>query len=385
MECDVLIIGGGPVGAALALGLRGSGLRAAVLEAREDPAAVADPRALALSYGTSLVLRRLGVWDALPGATPIEVIHVSTKGHFGRSVLTARDSGVPVLGYVANYRDLVRVMHGALLESGAAYVTGATVTGLHCEADAGTVGFLRGGREEQASARLVVLCDGGRLTSGLGGVIQRERDYGQWAVVAEVATERSPRHTAFERFTDDGPVALLPFGERFALVWTVRAGDAQAILGLDDAAFVERLYGHFGGRLGRFTFAGPRAAFPLSYRESQARGVPRLLLLGNAAHTLHPVAGQGFNLGLRDAWELADVLVASKGNDPGTDEVRDRFRARRRLDVGAGALFTDSIVRLYSNSDPFLGPLRGVALSLLDLVPPAKRFLSRRMMFGARG
>jgi 2-octaprenyl-6-methoxyphenol hydroxylase len=385
MDCDVLIVGGGPVGAALALGLRRSRYRVLVLEARQDPAASADPRALALSYGTSLLLRRLEIWDRLPTATPIEAIHVSSKGQFGRSVLTAGDAGVPVLGYVTNYRDLVRVMHGALLESGVEYVAGASVSSLECNAEQSRVRYARGGEPREGSARLVVLSDGGRLASGLEGVKQRERDYGQWAVVAEVAMERASRHTAYERFTRDGPVALLPFGERFALVWTVPAGDAPAVLGLADADFLEKLSGHFGGRLGRFTYAGPRAGFPLSFRETDAWSVPRLLLLGNAAHTLHPVAGQGFNLGLRDAWELAEMLPAWGGDDPGAGEVRDRFRARRRLDMGAGAFFTDSIVRLFSNSDPLLAPARGFALSLLDMIPPAKRFLSRRMMFGARG
>lgn len=385
MDCDVLIVGGGPVGASLALALKDSGYQVMVLEARGDPAATADPRALALSYGTSLLLRRLGVWDRLPMATPIEVIHVSTRSRFGRSVLTAGDAGVPALGYVVNYRDLVGAMHNALLGCGAEYATGTTVTGLDCKSAAGSVRYLRGGEQREASARLVVLSDGGRLTTGLDGVVQRERQYGQWAVVAEVAAERTPRHTAYERFTCDGPVALLPFGERCALVWTVPAGDAQGVLGLDDTAFLERLSEHFGGRLGSFTFAGPRSGFPLSFRESRVQDVPRLLLLGNAAHTLHPVAGQGFNLGLRDAWELAELLLAAKGEDPGSSEVRDRFRTRRRIDVGAGALFTDSIVRLFSNSDPLLAPARGIALSLLDLVPPAKRFLSRRMMFGTRG
>jgi 2-octaprenyl-6-methoxyphenol hydroxylase len=383
-QYDVAVIGGGPVGAVLALALRGSGRRVAVLEAREDPVAAADPRALAVSWGSRLILERLGVWARVP-ATAIRNIHVSARGSFGRAVLSAGECGVPELGYVVSYRDLHRALHEDLAASDAAYLTGAEVTEVSCDAGAGRVAFGRGGEAREARAQLVVLADGGRLVQAVRGLRRREREYGQWAVVAEVGVGRPHNNAAYERFTATGPVALLPRGEGYALVWTARAEQAQALLALDDGAFLARLHEHFGGRAGRFLAAGPRAGFPLALREAQARGVPRLALLGNAAHTLHPVAGQGFNLGLRDAWELAELLLRCRGADPGSEELLARFRARRRLDTEGGVLFTDSLVRLFSNDLPVLSAARGAALTALDLLPPAKRFLGRRMIFGPRG
>ncbi|HSD62082.1 MAG TPA: FAD-dependent oxidoreductase [Burkholderiales bacterium] len=381
---DLIVIGGGPVGAALTLALRASGISVAVLEARDDPAGAADPRALAVSWGSRLLLDRLGVWARIP-ATAIGIIHVSTKGSVGRSVLTAQETGVPALGYVVSYRDLYRALHEALADSEATYLTGAVVTEVRCDAEAGRISFRRAGAEQQASARLVVLADGGRLAQAIPGVGRSEREYGQWAVVAEVRADRAHGNTAYERFTPSGPLALLPQGEAYALVWTAPPDKAQELLALDDAAFLGRLQAHFGARAGRFVAAGPRAGFPLALRETESQGVPRLALLGNAAHTLHPVAGQGFNLGLRDAWELAELLLRRPGADPGGDDMLREFRSRRRLDTEAGILFTDSLVRVFSNADPLLAAVRGTALTILDLLPPAKRFLARRMIFGARG
>ncbi|HEX9179871.1 MAG TPA: FAD-dependent oxidoreductase [Burkholderiales bacterium] len=381
---DLIVIGGGPVGAALALALRGSGISVAVLEARDDPAAAADPRALAISWGSRLILERFGVWGRIP-ATAIRGIHVSTKGSFGRAVLGAEECGVPDLGYVVSYRDLYRALHEALAASGADYLTGAEVSEVDCDVEAGRVAFRRDGEARTAAAQLVVLADGGRLAQTVKGVQRSEKEYGQWAVVAEVRGDRPHGNIAYERFTGTGPVALLPRGEGHALVWTATPEQAQELIALEDAAFLARLQEHFGARAGRFVSAGPRAGFPLALRETEARGVPRLALLGNAAHTLHPVAGQGFNLGLRDAWELAELVLRNHGADPGGEALLTEFRARRRLDTEGGILFTDSLVRLFSNDLPVLSAARGAALTVLDLLPPAKRFLARRMMFGARG
>ncbi|HET9702326.1 MAG TPA: FAD-dependent monooxygenase [Burkholderiales bacterium] len=380
----VAVIGGGPVGAALALALRGGGISAAVLEARGNPAAAADPRALAISWGSRLILERLGVWASIP-ATAIRGIHVSSKGSFGRALLQARECGVPDLGYVVSYRDLHRALHEALAASGADYLTGAEVCDVDCAAESGRVAFRRGDEARQATALLVVLADGGRLAQSVRGVRRSEREYGQWAVVAEVGTDRPHGNVAYERFTAGGPVALLPRGEGYALVWTAAPEPAQELLAFEDAAFLARLQAHFGARAGRFVHAGPRAGFPLALREADAPGMPRLALLGNAAHTLHPVAGQGFNLGLRDAWELAQLLLHRRGADPGSDALLREFRARRRVDTEGGILFTDSLVRIFSNDLPLLSAARGAALTALDLLPSAKRFLARRMMFGARG
>lgn len=418
---DVIIIGGGPVGMALALALRDSDTSVLLLEARGLPAKTEDSRPLALSHGSRLILQRLGVWQALPDVTPITTIHISNRGGFGRTVLTAAEIGVPALGYVMNHHDVFRAMHEALDECNVDYVTGAQVTRLETGPAMGQVEFEHDGAEKKATARLLVLADGGRLTAQIEGVTQHVHDYEQWAVVARVRTERFaysavtpsgpslltavrgmttrlPRKmssgskrsartqpgVAYERFTPDGPVALLPSGKYFALVWTVSPAAAEEILALDDSAFLARLHSHFGDRLGRFIETGKRSSFPLSLKYATPVTSRRAVLVGNAAQTLHPVAGQGFNLGLRDAWELAEEIIDSPP-DIGSLAMLARYRDKRRLDSGGGRMFTDSLVKLFSNDDLVLGSVRSLGLGALDCLPPVKRFVARRMMFGARG
>ncbi|MBA4143484.1 MAG: FAD-dependent monooxygenase [Nitrosospira sp.] len=405
---------------ALALALSGSDVSVLLLEARGLPAKTEDPRPLALSHGTRLILQRLDVWEGLPHVTPITTIHISNRGGFGRTILTATETGVPALGYVMNHHDLFRAMHKALNNSAVDCLTGAQVTRLETHAGAGKVEFEHDGVTKKATARLLAVADGGRLIAQIEGVTQHVQDYQQWAVVARVGTERfaetagtlsakissagsghgagfpaaarstgrrrahTPPGVAYERFTSDGPVALLPSGKHFSLVWTVSPSAAEELLALDDAAFLARLHGHFGDRLGKFVEAGKRSGFPLALKYVTPVTACRVVLVGNAAQTLHPVAGQGFNLGLRDAWELADEIIASP-IDVGTPAMLARYRDRRRMDSGVGRMFTDSLVRLFSNEDPVLDSARSLGLGALDCLPPAKRFVARRMMFGARG
>lgn len=399
-EYDLIIIGGGPVGMALALALRGGGVSVLLLEARGLPEKTEDARPLALSHGSRLILERLGVWKPLPDFTPITTIHISNRGGFGRTIMTADDMGVPALGYVINHHDVFRSMHKALKKCDVDYLTGAQVTQLETGIESGRIEFQHEGVTKQATARLLVLADGGRLTAQVEGVTQHVHDYQQWAVVARIKSECAPKITgrggsdftrspaqagvAYERFTPDGPVALLPSGEYFALVWTVSPSAAQEILALDDAAFLVRLHDHFGNRLGKLVEAGKRAGFPLALKYATPVTACRTALIGNAAQTLHPVAGQGFNLGLRDAWELADEVIAAPA-EAGTPAMLARYRHRRRMDSGVGRVFTDSLVKLFSNDDLVLGSMRSVGLSALDCLPQAKRFVARRMMFGARG
>lgn len=399
-EYDLIIIGGGPVGMALALALRGGGVSVLLLEARGLPEKTEDSRPLALSHGSRLILERLGVWKPLPDVTPITTIHISNRGGFGRTVMTADDIGVPALGYVINHHDVFRSMHKALKKCDVDYLTGAQVTRLEANLESGQIEFQHDGVMKKATARLLVLADGGRLTAQIEGVTQHVHDYQQWAVVARIKSECSPKITgrggsestsspaqagvAYERFTPDGPVALLPSGDSFALVWTVSPSAAQEILALDDAAFLVRLHDHFGDRLGKLVEAGKRSGFPLTLKYATPVTACRTVLIGNAAQTLHPVAGQGFNLGLRDAWELADEVIAAPA-ETGTPAMLARYRHRRRMDSSTGRVFTDSLVKLFSNDDFVLGSMRGMGLSALDCLPQAKRFVARRMMFGARG
>lgn len=377
-DYDVLIIGGGPVGAALALALRGSGLALGLLEARA-PGAAADARPIALSHGSRLILERLGVWEQLTDATPIRRIHVSQRGGFGRVELDARQAGVPALGYVLDYGQISEVLARALKTGGGVDLIRATVGALESGTDAASVVLAAG--SGRASARLLAVADGGALPVAR----LRIRDYGQAAVSARVSCSLPHQNVAYERFTPEGPLALLPSGEALALVWTTAPERAQQLCALTEAGFLERLQESFGNRLGRFSSASRRAWFPLSLKVADRIADPRTVVVGNAAQMLHPVAGQGLNLGLRDAWELAALLRDSDRVHIGSPELARAYTARRRLDRGGGILLTDSLVRLFSNELAALKLARGLGLAILGVIPPARDFLARRMIFGARG
>jgi 2-octaprenyl-6-methoxyphenol hydroxylase len=366
-EVDVAIAGGGPVGCALALALAGSALSVTRIA---DQTEVAD-RPIALSHGSRLILERLGAWDSA-ASSPIQTIHVSQQG-FGRAVMRCSDYGLPALGYVVAYSDLVQ-----RLAAHTPAVSGTLESWEPCR-DEIVLQLSVGKGRARMRARLLVLADGG-LNRDTG----RVRDYRQRAVVAQVLAERPPHGTAWERFTHEGPLALLPFGERFALVWSVSPATAEELQRLRDPEFLARLREAFGGRLGEFRSTGIRSTFPLSLRRGAVRPAPRVVAIGNAAQTLHPVAGQGLNLGLRDAFELAQMLLDDAKEEIGAPQLLARFARSRRIDRYAGMGFTDFLVKVFSNSLPPLALARGAGLAMLDILPPARHFLARRMIFGAR-
>ncbi len=370
-SADVIIAGGGPVGAMLALGLRDSG--ASVLQVRAQGAA--GERPIALSFGSRQLLERVGAWPAT-SPTAIADIHVSQQGGFGRTLIRAGDCGLPALGYVTAYSSILGWLGAADLPCVEGRVLGWVPGAQDIE-----VRIAQPGGERLERARLLVLADGGHAGAGES---ENGRDYRQHAVVCEVETERPHRNVAWERFTPTGPIALLPYLNRYALVWSTGTDAARSLLDAPEAGFLERLGSAFGRRLGAFLRASPRASFPLSLRERPIAPSPRTILVGNAAQTLHPVAGQGLNLGLRDACELADAVASAHPRELGDEAFVRRYSARRRLDRGASIRFTDTLVRLFSNSSVPLGLVRGAGLALLDIVPPARTFLARRMIFGAR-
>jgi 2-octaprenyl-6-methoxyphenol hydroxylase len=385
---DILIVGGGPVGATLALALRGYAHSVVLLEARKAEAGARDARTLALSQGSKLILQRLGVWDGLaPSVTRIETIHVSQRGRLGRTVLHARDEQQEALGYVLSYAALSEALACALEETQEITVQyGARAMALESGDNEAMVCLERDGEASKEHARLVVLADGGRSLNELPGMKRVTRDYGHNALVAHVECELPHDNVAYERFTPLGPVALLPQGERgFALVWTAEPEEAERLSSLSEEEFLEGLHEYFGDRAGKFLHVQGRATFPL--RLSTLRPVvgPRLAVIGNAAQTLHPVAGQGFNLGLRDAWELARIARTTDNAAIGGDAMLSRYQAQRHIDTGGGIFFTDFLVRAFSNDLPGLGPMRGAGLAMLELLAPAKHFVARKMSFGAKG
>jgi len=362
---DIAIAGGGPVGCALAAALRGSRLSVARIGGESN----ASDRPIALSHGSRQLLERLGVWEGLQ-STPILAVHVSQRGAFGRTLMTAREHGLPALGYVAAYSAVLAPL------AAAAPAAAGSLVDWRADDDGGARLSLRA-PEGEMRARLLVLADGGGAVA-----MDHAREYGQEALVAQVRPERPHRGVAWERFTAEGPIALLPFGDELALVWSARAATVRGLLRLPEGDFLAALGESFGGKLGAFTRAGPRSAFPLSLRYRTESAGPHVVVIGNAAQTLHPVAGQGLNLGLRDAWELAELLLDASGDDLRT--LAARFAHRRAADRRAGIVVTDSLVRLFSSDWPLVGPARGAALLAFDLLPGARRFLARRMMFGTR-
>jgi 2-octaprenyl-6-methoxyphenol hydroxylase len=377
---DIVIIGGGPVGAALALALEPSGRSVLLADAHGEHARADDPRTLALSYGSRLILERVGVWGHLEPATPIASIHVSQRGAFGRAALSAAESRLPALGYVVPYAALQRAFAGVLQRAPhVTLVTGARAADVEAGAEFVRIQFEDDGSSRDVHARLAVIADGGAASQALTRV--EVRDYGQSAIAANVLTSRPHGNTAFERFTSTGPLALLPCEDGYALVWTTTPDAAHQLCTLPASAFLAQLQTAFGDRAGRFTRVDARAAFRLALRVAQPPTAARSLLLGNAAQTLHPVAGQGLNLGLRDAWELGECIQSHAG-DPGRRDVLAAYAARRWRDRAGGIVLTDALVRVFSNDRLPVRWLRGCGLTFLDSLPPVKRAFMQQMIFG---
>lgn len=387
---DIVIVGGGPVGMALAIALRNTDASVLLLEARGMPEEVGDPRPLALSYGSQLILGRLGVWGRLTEKTPITSIHISSRNSFGQTLITPEDANVPVLGYVVSYFDLYRSMYQELAEKAADnidYLAGAVVTQLEISDNFGTVHFDYESGNVKIDARMLVVADGGKLTRFIPDIVYKTQDYQQSAVIANVSAEKKQVGVAYERFTSDGPIALLPNKEDFALVWTASSSMAKEICEFDDVTFLKCLHYHFGNRLGQFVAAGERSAFPLMLKYASSITAQRIALIGNAAQTLHPVAGQGFNLGLRDAYELSRQISSmyNTTNRIGTSAMLTKYSEKRKIDSYGGMIFTDMLIKLFSNEHALLRSACGLGLSALDCTSPLKRFVSRRMIFGAGG
>ena len=372
----MVIAGGGPVGATLAVLLRRAQLRVALVEPSSKPVSAFRP--IALSHGSRLILERIGLFGAI-AATPITAIHVSQAGGFGRTLIRREDHALPALGYVCD----AGAVAAATLEAAAPERVMGRVASWRAESECVRVTIDAARAAHEVAARMLVLADGGQLT----GDDLALRDYGQTAIVARVRTEIVRQGVAFERFTDEGPLALLPFaGSELALVWTVRSNRAATLAEANCEYFLAALGARFGRRLGRFVEAGPRSHHPLKlwFRRSNAVS-PRVVAVGNAAQTLHPVAGQGLNLGLRDAAELADLALHTDRAALGGAPFLDAFESMRRYDRLGTIGTTDFLVRVFSNRSGGLRATRGAGLAAFDLVPPARRFLARRMMFGMRG
>lgn len=388
-DYDVIIAGGGMVGASLAIALVGENIRIAVIEAvsaSADDQPSYDDRSLALSLSSQRVLHGLGLWDAVAAtACPVEHIHVSDQHHFGCVRLHAAAMQVPALGYVVIARELGRVLRQELAGAGNIdFICPATVEKVAIQADRAMVQLRQGKESKLISGRLLVAADGAqsrvRELLGIPAVI---KDYGQTAIVTNVTPQKPHRHTAYERFTAQGPLALLPLTEnRCAVVFTVSHDQAEMFMTMDSREFLDRLQARFGPRLGKLERPGVRKSYPMRLITVREQVRERIVVLGNSAHTIHPNGAQGFNLCLRDIAGLAEVLVPAVrgGDDPGQQQVLSAYQDLRTRDQKAVIRFSDGLTRLFYNDLPHKVLLRNAGMLLLDLMPPLKKAFMQRAM-----
>ncbi|WP_144147854.1 UbiH/UbiF/VisC/COQ6 family ubiquinone biosynthesis hydroxylase [Paraburkholderia sp. BCC1884] len=392
VDFDVTIVGAGPVGLALAgwLARRSAteALKIALVDAREPEDSIADPRAIAVSHGSRMILEPLR-WPA--EATAIQRIHVSQRGHFGRTLIDHAEHGLPALGYVLRYGSIVHGLAEAVHGSKVHRFHSTSAAAPTQEPDGVTLPIETAGVTRTLRTRILVNAEGGLFGDQKQGkkadkdpAENGTRDYGQTALVGTVTVSAPRPHVAWERFTSQGPIALLPMGgvrgAEYALVWCCAPEEAARRAQLSDDDFLRELGAAFGDRMGRFTRISGRASFPLGLNAVETLVNGRIVAIGNAAQTLHPVAGQGLNLGLRDAHSLADALSAEGPTPLALAAFAQRRALDRRLTIGA----TDTLARLFTVDFAPLAIVRGLALTALEFVPPVKTALARQMMFGQR-
>lgn len=393
-EVDCVVVGAGLAGATLAVGLSELGLSVVTVDARSRTAEAPgrDVRGLALAPATQHLLARLHLWQGLaPHVNPLHDIIVSDRGQFGSTRLCGADLGVPVLGWVCPADRLQASLDGALMSlPGCVAHWHATVADI---APAGariglSIVHADGADTETVSARLLVAAD------GLHSAVRRHfdigvssHDYGQTAIVANVDVERPAPHTAFERFTREGPLAVLPLGgRRVVIVRAARTDEVTGLMHLSDEDFLADVQQRFGQRLGRFSALGERRAHALMLNRAEALTAPRTVLVGNAANTIHPNGAQGLNLGLRDVATLLDCLTGAlaRGHDIGSPALLDGYARRRKPDQDRTVRFSDGLARAFEIDLGPLNRLRGAALFACDVLPPLKHALMWRLM-GLRG
>jgi len=392
---DVAIIGGGLVGASLACALAPLGLRIALLEAvapRAQTQPSYDDRTLALGASSCRILQGLGAWPGLQqNATAIREIHVSEQARPGRVVLRPEELGLDQFGHVIEAREFGLVMMDLLArQKGVDLVCPATVTGIDVQTGAANVSFTGLGGEQRLQARLLVGADGAEsVVRDILGIAVERHDYGQTALICNITPEAPHNGRAFEQFTATGPFAVLPHVHgRCGLVWSVAPKEAEELLALSDEIFLLRAQAKFGTELGLWLKAGKRSSYPLRLVRALEDTRARAVILGNAAHAIHPIGAQGFNLGLRDVAVLAEVIATALAKDPRADigqlELLREYSRWRAPDQAGTIAYSDGLARLYANPTPFAAAARGLGLLAHALFPPLRRQLAIRAM-GYRG
>lgn len=387
-DYDILIVGGGLIGNCLAKALQDTPLKVAVVEAQDHSIRKKSPtgdRALALAAGTVQLLQSIDAWQNIHRrATAIKHIHISDQGHFGKTRLSADTEKVEALGYVIGARIIETQLSKLVGKTSAKQICPARVVGLAADSDFAHISIKAGEDATSASVKLVVVADGG--ASSVRDLLQipaQTTEYGQSAIITTVSCSLDHQNTAFERFTAQGPLAILPIGNKLcSLVWTRKTSTAKQLMEDSDEIFLAKLQKCFGYTLGQLQLVAPRRAFPISLIRAQQMTATRAVLIGNAAQQLHPVAGQGFNLGIRDAIQLATMIKQQLGKNGniGSDEFLRDVAAARRRDHDLTVRFTDGLVKIFSNDFLPISASRSIGLAVLDHIPPAKSALAKYAM-----
>jgi 2-octaprenyl-6-methoxyphenol hydroxylase len=382
LHVDVLIIGGGPIGALVVQRLATAGIDALLLDAK--PKIEADPRALALSWASFEALDRVGLWGEELAATAITQVHISQQGTIGRTELLASELDLPALGFVVDFDKLARRAFSTLSESTAKAALGYRVSKITRLARFAQIKIDGPNGEEQLTARLVVLADGGQLISQLDDIIQTVKPYQQHAILAKLTPTEPHGGMAYERFADDATLALLPNGKDFTLVWPQSPELAKERLAMSDEDFIREVSQRFSGRIAGFSSVSSRASWPLALKTLNSVVGRRVVLIGNAAQTLHPVAGQGLNLGLRDATTLAELIISTRQDEIGEAEQLARYARLRKKDAGLVTHFTDGLITYFDHPGPLLKHGRSLGLIAMDQMGWLRKGFAERMVFGAR-
>jgi len=382
-DYDVIIIGGGMVGGCLGLALSQSSLRVAIVESRELTEKQSDSagkRAIALSWGSRRILEQQNIWRPVnDAAMAIKHIHVSDKGHFGKTRLSAASQNVDALGYVVEAVKIEAVVANSLKQSNIDSLCPASLVDYVVHDDSADVTISLNGKEKTLSCKLLVGADGGLSKVRECGAFElKEYSYDQHAIAGLISVESDAHDVAYERFTSEGPIAMLPHLDGlYSLVWTMPSELAQDVMALPENEFLERLQSRFGQWLGQLGLSGKCQTFPLNLSHVPNNTAERVVLIGNAAHQLHPVAGQGFNLGLRDAAILADALLSEEGD---IVAVLETYANRRQLDQALITGFTDNVIKLFSTDSALLSVVRNSGLLMLDKIPLMKNQFARQTM-----
>lgn len=377
---EIAIIGAGPVGVLAALMLHRLGRQVVLLEARPAQASIRDKRTLALSFNTLNAFAEAGIMLPSAQTSAITHVHISQQGKLGRTLLRAEDLQQPLLGRSADYALIIKACEEALLRERVPVLWETKVESVQTASHFAQIGLQHANKHHTLTADWIIMAEGGALAESLPGIHRESFDYRQSALVATLHFDTPPGGTAYERFADCGPFALLPYGEAFRLVWTRTPEDAQALQTMSTAAFAKAFAEAFGNRLGTLHTISDSAVFPLQLKQLNRVYSGRVICIGNAAQTMHPVAAQGLNLGIRDA----QVLVAhfAQPYSMNNHQLAAQYAAARRLDAHAIVGFTHSLVTLFDQPNSILKLGRGSVMALLDSVPALRKKFTEHLIFG---